>query len=121
MPGSSLAEYLSAEFSNLRTMASPQFQIDVIVREIGESRGYRLFQIRKSGIRHLVDVRPVASLPAAERVAGVLVKAPAESIASKVISYLSAPRQAQVRNRLARHCYAVVAVPGTQTAFRSCR
>lgn len=57
------------------------------VREIGEGRGYRLFQIQKSGNRHLVDVRPVDALPSAQRVAGELVMAPPELIASKVISY----------------------------------
>lgn len=71
----------------LRDHLSQQFHIAVRVREIGEGRGYRLFQIQKSGNRHLVDVRPVNSLPPAQRVAGVLVMAPAELIASKVISY----------------------------------
>lgn len=71
----------------LRDHLSEQFHIDATVREIGPGRGYRLFQIQKSGNRHLVDVRAVESLPAAQRVAGVLVMAPAELIASKVISY----------------------------------
>lgn len=71
----------------LREHISQQFHIAVRVREIGEGRGYRLFQIQKSGNRHLVDVRSVDSLPSSRRVAGVLVMAPAELIASKVISY----------------------------------
>lgn len=71
----------------LREHLSQRFHIAVRVREIGKGRGYRLFQIRKSGNRHLVDVRPVESLPPTQRVAGVLVIAPAELIASKVISY----------------------------------
>jgi hypothetical protein len=71
----------------LREHLSHQFDIDVRVRAIGEDRGYRLFQIRKSGNRHLVDVRPIASLPSTRRVEGVLVMAPAELIATKVISY----------------------------------
>jgi hypothetical protein len=57
------------------------------VRQIPGGRGYRLFQIRKSGNRHLVDVRPVDALPSAQRFEGVLVIAPPELIASKVISY----------------------------------
>ena len=71
----------------LRDHLSQQFHIAVRVREIGEGRGYRLFQIQKSRNRHLVDVRSVDSLPSSQRVAGVLVMAPAELIASKVISF----------------------------------
>lgn len=71
----------------LRDHLSQQFHIAVRLREIGERRGYRLFQIQKSGNRHLVDVRSVDSLPSSQRVAGVLVMAPAELIASKVISF----------------------------------
>ncbi len=77
----------------LREHLSQQFHIAVRVRKIGEGRGYRLFQIQKSGNRHLVDVRPVDSLPSAQRVEGVLVIAPAELIASKVISYHRRLRQ----------------------------
>lgn len=66
---------------------SSRFQIEIRIREIGEGRGYRLFQIQKSGNRHLVDVRPTDALPSAQRVQGVLVIAPAELIASKVVSY----------------------------------
>lgn len=71
----------------LREHLSQRFHIAVRVREIGEGRGYRLFQIQKSGNRHLADVRSVDSLPSSRRVAGVLVIAPAELIASKVISF----------------------------------
>jgi hypothetical protein len=81
---STRAEDLAEE---LREHLSNRFHIEMRVREIGEGRGYRLFQIQKSGNRHLVDVRPVDALPSAQRVAGVLVMAPPELIASKVISY----------------------------------
>jgi hypothetical protein len=81
---STRAEELAEE---LREHLSQRFHIELRVLEISEGRGYRLFQIRKSGNRHLVDVRAVDSLPASQRVAGVLVMAPAELIASKVISY----------------------------------
>jgi hypothetical protein len=64
-----------------------RFRIAVRVREIGQGRGYRLFQVRKSGNRHLVDVRPVETLPATQRISRVLVIAPAELIASKVIAF----------------------------------
>jgi len=43
--------------------------------------------VRKSGNRHLVDVRPVIALPATRRIAQVLVVAPPDLIASKVIAY----------------------------------
>ncbi|NUM78028.1 nucleotidyl transferase AbiEii/AbiGii toxin family protein [candidate division KSB1 bacterium] len=71
----------------LRNYLSKRFHIAVRVREIGEGRGYRLFQARKSGNRHLVDLRPVAKLPAAKRIDKILVMAPEELIASKVIAY----------------------------------
>jgi Nucleotidyl transferase AbiEii toxin, Type IV TA system len=71
----------------LREYLSQRFKIAVRVRQVGEGRGYRLFQVRKSGSRHLVGVRPVAALPSAERIAQVLVIAPADLIASKVIAY----------------------------------
>lgn len=81
---STRAEALSQE---LREYLSEKFHVAVRVREIGEGRGYRLYQIQKSGNRHLVDVRPVDKLPATQRIAQVLVIAPADLIASKVISY----------------------------------
>lgn len=71
----------------LRAYLSQRFHIAVRVREVGEGRGYRVFQVRKSGSRHLVDVRYVKALPVARRIARVLVIAPAELIASKVMAY----------------------------------
>ncbi len=71
----------------LRVHLGQRFHIAVRVREIGAGRGYRVFQLQKSGNRHLVDVRPVSSLPKTQRIAEVLVLSPTELIASKVISY----------------------------------
>jgi hypothetical protein len=71
----------------LREYLSRRFHIAVRVREVGEGRGYRLDQVQKSGNRHLVDIRPVEALPLARRIGQVLVMAPAELVASKVISY----------------------------------
>jgi hypothetical protein len=71
----------------LRGYLSQRFHIAVRVREVGKGRGYRLFQVQKSGNRHLVNIRPVETLPLAQRIAGVLVIAPVELIASKVIAY----------------------------------
>ncbi|MCG3118468.1 MAG: hypothetical protein ALAOOOJD_00679 [bacterium] len=64
-----------------------KFHIAVRVREIAEGKGYRLYQMQKSGNRHLVDIRPVAVLPPTKRILKVLVVTPAELIANKVIAY----------------------------------
>lgn len=78
----------AAEFAQeLRDHMSQQFHIAVRVREIGEGRGYRLYQVQKSGNRHLVDVRPVQKLPATQRIAEVLVIAPGDLVAHKVMAY----------------------------------
>jgi len=71
----------------LRDCLSARFHIAVRVRELGEGAGYRLYQVRKPKNRHLVDVCPVSTLPPTQPVAGVLVVAPAELIASKVIAF----------------------------------
>lgn len=71
----------------LRDYLSQKFHIALRVRQVGEGRGYRLFQVQKSGNRHLVDVRQVETLPSTQRIAEVLVMAPVELIASKVIAY----------------------------------
>ena len=81
---SSRAEAFAEE---LREHLRKRFRIAVRVREVGEGRGYRLFQARKSGYRHLVDVRPVETLPSTQRIGEVLVIAPADLIAGKVIAY----------------------------------
>jgi hypothetical protein len=78
----------AAEFAQeLRDYLRERFHIAIRVRQVGKGRGYRLFQVRKSGNRHLVDVRPVETLPLTKRIAKVLVAAPAELIARKVIAY----------------------------------
>jgi len=71
----------------LRDSLSQRFHIAVRVRQVSEGRGYRLYQVRKSGNRHLVDLRSIETLPLAQRIAEVLVATPAELIASKVIAY----------------------------------
>jgi len=71
----------------LRQDLSERFHIAVRVREIGAGKGYRLFQIQKTGNRHLVDVRSAESLPPAQRIEDVLIITPPELIARKVISY----------------------------------
>jgi hypothetical protein len=71
----------------LRQDLSQTFNIALRIREVGEGKGYRLFQLQKSGNRHLVDLRPVDILPQAQRIEGILVIAPTELLASKVIAY----------------------------------
>lgn len=71
----------------LRAHLADRFHIAVRVREIKEGQGYRIFQLQKTGNRHLVDVRAVNALPQLQRLDGVLVLSPAELIASKVISH----------------------------------
>jgi hypothetical protein len=70
----------------LRAHLTQRFQIAAQVRQIGEGRGFRLFQVRKTGNRHLVDVRAVDVLPAARQIAEVRVIEPDGLIASKVIA-----------------------------------
>lgn len=73
----------------LRGHLSEKFRIAVRVREIGDGKGFRIYQTRKEGNRHLVDLRTVSELPNAETIENVRVLSPAELIASKVVSYHS--------------------------------
>jgi len=57
----------------MRAHLSERFHVAVRVRVIGEGKGYRLFQIQKTGDRHLVDVRFIESLPRAQRIEDILV------------------------------------------------
>ena len=75
-----LAEELRAHLSN-------RFHIAVRVRKVAQGRGYRLYQIQKPTNRHLVDIRPVPTLPPSRRIAQVLVASPEELLARKVIAY----------------------------------
>jgi len=71
----------------LKDYLKARFHIAVRVRRVGKGRGYRLFQIQKNGSRHLVDLQSVEMLPLSKRIAKVLVAAPEELIARKVIAY----------------------------------
>jgi hypothetical protein len=87
---STRAEALAEE---LREYLAERFHIAVRVRTVRGDKGYRLFQMQKAGNRHLVDVRPVDSLPQSQPIEGILVLAPTQLIAQKVISFHS--RQGQ--------------------------
>jgi hypothetical protein len=74
---------------DIRRHLNERFHIAARVRDVREGVGYRVYQLQKPKNRHLVDVRPVSSFPATQRVEGVLVIAPPELIASKLIAYQS--------------------------------
>jgi hypothetical protein len=64
-----------------------EFQIAVRVRAVVGGRGYRVYQVQKSGNRHLVYLQAVDKLPPAQRIGQVLVMSPPQLIASKVVGY----------------------------------
>jgi hypothetical protein len=69
------AEELAEE---LRAFLNKRFHIAVRVRSVREGIGYRIYQVQKPKNRHLVDVRPIESLPPCQRVEKVLVITPPE-------------------------------------------
>lgn len=71
----------------LRELLSRKFHIAVRIRDVGEGKGFRIYQVQKPKNRHLADVRLVARLPETRTVEGINVLSPAELIASKVVSY----------------------------------
>src|SRR5829696_1206229 len=76
----------AADFAEeLREHLSEKFRI--AVREVGTGNGFCIYETRKEGNRHLVDVRPVENFPETETVEDIRVLSPLELIASKVISY----------------------------------
>ncbi len=83
-----IASPRAAELADqLREHLAERFQIAVRVREIGQGRGFRVYQVQKPKNRHLVDLRWVAALPPAQRIQGVLVVTPEELIANKLIAF----------------------------------
>lgn len=73
---------------DIRRHLNERFKIAVRVRSVREGIGYRIYQLQEPKNRHLVDVRPVETLPPAQRVDGVLVLMPAELIAGKVTAWV---------------------------------
>jgi hypothetical protein len=74
---------------DLREFLAARFHIAVRVREIGDGKGFRIYQIRQPKNRHLVDIRPISELPPTRRVQDVLVVAPHELVAGKIIAFHS--------------------------------
>ncbi|MGI8668688.1 MAG: nucleotidyl transferase AbiEii/AbiGii toxin family protein [Aridibacter sp.] len=80
------AEELAEE---LREYLNDKFEIAIRVREVANGKGFRVYQKRKEGNRHLVDVRLVAEFPTTEIIENISILSPAELIASKIVSYQS--------------------------------
>lgn len=78
--GAALAEEIKVHLGQ-------KFHIAVRVRTVADGNGFRIYQIRKPKNRHLVNVRSVADLPNAERIADILVMSPVALIAAKVAAY----------------------------------
>jgi hypothetical protein len=72
----------------LREFLSDRFHIAVRIRKVGE-KGFRLYQVRSEGNRHLVDLRSIDEMPETGLIENILVLSPPELIASKVISFQS--------------------------------
>ncbi|MEZ5422622.1 MAG: hypothetical protein R2682_05945 [Pyrinomonadaceae bacterium] len=70
----------------LREHLAERFRITVRTREI-KDKGFRIYQVRSEGNRHLVDVRVEDSLPESTTVEDISILTPVELIVSKVLSY----------------------------------
>ena len=73
----------------LKDFLSEKFHIAVRIREVADGKGFRIYQIRSEGNRHLVDLRMISEFPATEKIENILVLSPVELLASKVIAYHS--------------------------------
>ena len=72
----------------LRAYIADTFHIAVRVREIRD-KGLRIYQTRKEGNRHLVDVRVQPEFPGSETIDEIRVLTPPELIASKATAFIS--------------------------------
>jgi hypothetical protein len=85
-------DLLSTDAKNLaeelKSFLSDKFHIAVRVREVGD-KGLRIYQVRKEGNRHLIDVRAIVNFPETEIVEEIQVLSPLELIVSKIISFQS--------------------------------
>ena len=85
-------DLLSTDAKNLaeelKSFLSEKFHIAVRIREIGD-KGLRIYQVRKEGNRHLIDIRTVTEFPETEIVENIQVLSPLELIVSKIISFQS--------------------------------
>jgi hypothetical protein len=85
--GVDLLSTRAGEFAEeLRENLSETFHAAIRVREIADGKGFRVYQTRKEGSRHLVDVRQIEIFPDTQKIEDVQILSPLELIASKVIS-----------------------------------
>ncbi len=73
----------------LKDFLNQKFHIAVRVRTVADGKGFRVYQIRNEGNRHLVDLRMVSEFPATETIEKIKVLSPVELLTGKVISYHS--------------------------------
>ncbi len=72
----------------LREHLAERFRIAVRTREI-KDKGFRIYQVRSEGNRHLADVRVEDILPESTTVEDINILTPVELIVSKIFSYES--------------------------------
>lgn len=77
----------------LKDFLSDKFHIAVRVRKVADGKGFRIYQIRNEGNRHLISLRSVSEFSATETLENIRILSPLELIASKVVSFHS--RQAK--------------------------
>jgi hypothetical protein len=70
----------------LRAHLARRFHLAIRVREVVPAVGYRVYQVRDGGNRHLADVRAVAALPPTVEMDGVRVVALVDLLAMKARS-----------------------------------
>ena len=73
----------------LKVFLSDKFHIAVRIRTVADGKGFRIYQIRNEGNRHLVDLRMISEFPAIEIIENIQILSPLELITSKVISFHS--------------------------------
>jgi len=72
--------------TSIRDHLHQELKIATRVRSVANGKGFKVYQVQKPKIRHLVDVRQIEKLPDYELNDGIQVVAPLELIALKVIS-----------------------------------
>lgn len=83
---------IAAELSELiRSELHQKLNIAVRVRSVASEKGFRVYQLRSPGNRHLVDVRQVDELLPSRSFEGILVVNPEELVVLKLVSLASRP------------------------------
>ena len=100
----------------LRAHLVQRLHIAARVREVVAGVGYRVYQLRKQGNRHIADVRHVAVLPASREVSGIQVAAPLELVAMKAVSITQRRGQPKAATDLADMQRLLLAFPTLKVA-----